>query len=190
MNGVDLVILVIVGFSAVLSLQRGFMMGMVDLFGLALAVIAGAKLAGLLAEPIREQGFSERFAAAVSFLLATVIAYAVIGLAIRVLMAPLATFGSGTPLAWFNSVLGLIPGAIRGLFLAAALVIGVRMLPAEFGLRTQLAASQLAGPIAQVGMEALISGLHFAGIDPNSLGVSVGAIPMGELTLAREERSE
>jgi uncharacterized membrane protein required for colicin V production len=174
MNGVDLVILVIIGFSAVFSLQRGFMLGMVDLFGLALAVIAGAKLAGLVAEPIRERGFSDRFAAGIGFLIATVVAYAVIGLAIRVLTAPLSAFGAGTPLGWFNSILGLIPGAIRGVALAAFLVIAMRMVPNEFGLQAQLASSQLAGPMAQMGAEALAFGLGWAGMDPAALGIPIG----------------
>jgi uncharacterized membrane protein required for colicin V production len=171
MNGVDLGILVIVGFSAVTGLQRGFMLGIVDLFAFALAIFAGARMADFVAAPLRLRGISDPLASGAGFFVAAVVAYAVLGFAVRLLLAPLRAFGAGTPLGWFNSILGLLPGALRGLAFAALVVIGLSALPAEFGLHQQIAASELAEPLARSGKEALDAGLAWAGIDPRILGL-------------------
>jgi membrane protein required for colicin V production len=171
LNGVDLVILVIVGFSAVMGLQRGFMLGMVDLLVFGLAVVAGARLIDLVAAPLRERGIPDQLAASAGFVIATVIAYAAMGLAVRIILSPLSAFGAGTPLAWVNGVLGLLPGALRGLALSAFLVIALSAMPVGLGLRQQIDASQLAAPLAISGREALNAGLAWAGVDPRALGL-------------------
>ena len=171
MNAVDLGILVIVGISAVTGLRRGFMLGMVDLFALALALIAGARLTDLIAAPLRERGLAAPLAASAGLFVATVGAYAVLGLAVRLLLAPLARYGVGTPLGWFNSMLGLIPGAIRGLIVAALAVLVLSALPRELGARPLISSSELAEPLARSGKEAFESGFAWAGIDPKALGL-------------------
>jgi membrane protein required for colicin V production len=170
-NGIDLVILVIVGFSAVMGLQRGFMLGMIDLLVFGLALVAGARLIDLVAAPLRERGIPDPLAASAGFVVAAVIAYAAMGLAVRIILAPLSAFGAGTPLAWVNSMLGLLPGVLRGLALAALLIIALSATPLEIGLRQQLDASQLAEPLAISGREALNEGLAWAGVDPHTLGL-------------------
>jgi membrane protein required for colicin V production len=171
MNAVDLAILIVVGFSAVTGLRRGFMLGMVDLFAFALALIAGARLSTLLAAPLRARGLSDPLAAGLGFFIAAVVTYAILGLAVRVLLAPLGAFGAGTPLGWVNGILGLIPGAVRGLALAAFLVIVLAALPPELGLGRYFTSSQLAAPLAASGREALDAGMSWAGVDPTSLGL-------------------
>jgi uncharacterized membrane protein required for colicin V production len=171
MNGVDVGILVIVGFSAVAGLQRGFMLGMVDLFAFAIALLAAGRTSELAAGLLRERGFPEPLASGAGFFIALVVAYAIIGLAVRVLLSPLRSFGSGTPLAWVNGVLGLLPGALRGLAVAALAVIALSALPPEIGLRQQMIGSQLAEPLATSGKEALDAGLEWAGVDPGTLGL-------------------
>lgn len=169
-NGVDLAILVIVGFSAVMGLQRGFMLGLIDLLAFGLAIAAGARLTDFIAGPLRDRGLPNPLAAGAGFFIASVVTYAAFGLAIRVALSPLGAFGAGTPLGWVNGVLGLLPGALRGLALAAFLVIAMAALPTELGLRPQIRASQLAEPLAVSGREALETGLSWAGVDPGVLG--------------------
>jgi membrane protein required for colicin V production len=170
-NGVDLVILIIVGFSAVMGLQRGFMLGMVDLLVFGFALIAGARLIDVLAGPLRDRGIPDPLAAGAGFVVAAVIAYAAVGLAVRIILSPLRTFGTGTPLAWVNSVLGLLPGVFRGLAMSALLIIALSAMPVEIGLRQQVNTSQLAEPLAISGREALNAGLEWAGVDPRTLGL-------------------
>lgn len=176
MSGLDIILLVIIGFSAVGGLRRGFLLGTVDLLAFLFALLVGAKLADLVALPLRDRGLPQPLAGAAGFFLASVIAYAVIGLAIRILVSPLGSVASPT-LAWFNSVLGLIPGAIRGTALAALLVLALTALPVELTMRQHLYQSLMAAPLADAGKQFYDASLEFAGVDPQTLGFPREALP-------------
>jgi uncharacterized protein YkwD/uncharacterized membrane protein required for colicin V production len=171
MSAVDIGILAIVGLFAVGGMRRGFLLGIVDLVAFGLSLIVAARLGGAVAGPLIEWGLPAELAAGAGFVIATVVSLAVIGLAARVLLAPLGTLGANTPLGWVNGVLGLLPGAVRGLAIAALVVIVISALPPELGLRERLAESRLAAPIAETGRKALDAGLAWAGVDPRSLGI-------------------
>ena len=171
MNAVDLVILVVIGLFAVGGLRRGFLFGLIDLVAFGLSIVVAARLARYIAEPLRDRGIPIELATGSGFIIAGVVSLAVIGFAVRVLLAPLGALGAGTPLGWANSVLGFLPGALRGLAVAALLVLLVSALPPEFELRESLRESRLAQPIADTGRDALESGLAWAGIDLQALGV-------------------
>src|SRR5215216_2155292 len=171
MNAVDIAILVIVGLFAVGGMRRGFLLGIVDLIAFGLSLIVAARLAESIADPLIDRGLPNELAAGAGFVVAAVVSLAVIGLAARVLLAPLGALGASTPLGWVNGVLGLLPGAVRGLAVAALVVLVVSALPADLGLRDSLAQSRLAAPVAETGGEALDAGLEWAGIDPRSLGI-------------------
>jgi membrane protein required for colicin V production len=175
MNVVDIVILVIVGLFAVGGLRRGFLFGMVDLVTFGLSIVVAAHLATSVAAPLRDRGISADLAIGAGFVVAGVVSLAVIGLAARVLLAPLAVLGVGTPLGWANSVLGLLPGALRGLAIAALLVLFVSALPPELEPRDALRESRLAQPILVTGIDALETGLAWAGIDLWSFGIPLAA---------------
>jgi uncharacterized membrane protein required for colicin V production len=169
-NFVDVGILVIVGIFAVGGLRRGFMLGMVDLVAFGFAIVLAARTAEIIAGPLRDWGLPAAIASGTGFIVAAVVGLAVIGFALRIILAPLGAFGAGTPLGWVNSVLGLLPGAVRGLAIAALILMVASALPAEFGWRRQIAGSELAEPVTRAGREALDTGLTWAGIDPGSLG--------------------
>jgi uncharacterized protein YkwD len=169
MNAVDIGILIVVGLFAVGGLRRGFLLGIVDLIVFGLALVVGARFAGTVAEPLLNLGLSGDLAVGAGFVIATVVSLALIGLIARILVAPLGALTSTTPLGWANSVLGLLPGALRGLGFAALLVLLLLAFPAELGLRSLLATSRLADPIARTGQQSLDTGLRWAGIDPQSL---------------------
>jgi uncharacterized membrane protein required for colicin V production len=169
MNVVDVGILVIVGLLAVGGLRRGFLLGVVDLLAFGLALVVAARAAEIIARPLRNWGIAEPLASGAGFVIIAVASLAIIGLAGRILLSPLGMFAAGTPLGWANSVLGLLPGAVRGLAVAALLLMLLAALPAEFGLRGQLAASRLAEPVTRTTSEALEAGLAWAGIDPGGL---------------------
>jgi uncharacterized protein YkwD/uncharacterized membrane protein required for colicin V production len=171
MNAVDVGILVIVGLFAVGGLRRGFLLGIVDLIAFGLSLVVAARLSGAVADPLIEWGLPRELAAGAGFMIVAVVSLAVIGLVARVLLAPLGALGATTPLGWVNGVLGLLPGAVRGLAIAALLVLVLAAIPAEFGLRQPLAESRLAAAVAETGRRALDAGLSWAGIDPRSLGI-------------------
>jgi uncharacterized membrane protein required for colicin V production len=165
MNAVDIGILVIVGLCAVGGLRRGFLLGIIDLIAFGLAIVVAARLTATVAAPLRAWGLTQSIAMSVGFVIAVVVSMAVIGLVGRILLSPLGAIASGTPLGWANGVLGLLPGAVRGLAIAALIVIVLQELPPELGLRPAIAGSRLAQPLVQTGREVLVAGLAWAGID-------------------------
>jgi membrane protein required for colicin V production len=173
MNVVDVGILVIIGVFAVGGLRRGFMIGFFDLITFALAIIIAARAAASVAAPLLERGLPESIASAAGFFIVLIASSLVLSLASRILLAPLRGFGAGTPLGWVNGVLGLVPGTIRGLAVAALLLMVLMAAPPELGWRSAFTASRLAHPIMETGREALASGLAWAGVDPQILGVII-----------------
>ena len=171
MNPVDIAILIVIGLFAVGGLRRGFLLGLVDLVALALAIVVAARFASVIAEPLFAWGLPAELASGAGFLIAATIGFAVIGLAGRILLAPLARLGAGTPLGWANGVLGLLPGAVRGTIVAALLVMFLFAIPPELGLGAPLAESRLASPVARAGRDALNTGLSWAGIDVSEIGI-------------------
>jgi uncharacterized membrane protein required for colicin V production len=177
-NLVDAAILAVIGLLAVGGMRRGFLLGLIDLVAFGLSIVVAARLAGSVAEPLRERGIPADLAIGAGFVIVGVISLAVIGLAARVILAPLGAIGAGSPLSWANGVLGFLPGAIRGLAVAALLVIFLNALPPQLGLRESLREARLAQPIADTGVSALDTGLGWAGIDLQTLGIPfAGSIP-------------
>ena len=182
MSAVDIGILAIVGLFAVGGMRRGFLLGIVDLVAFGLSLIVAARLGGSVADPLIAWGLPVELAAGAGFMIVAVVSLAVIGLAARVVLAPLGTLAASTPLGWVNGVLGLLPGAIRGLAIAALVVLVVSALP-ELGLRDRLAESRLAAPIAKTGRKALDAGLVWAGVDTRPFDFLSQRPPAGSIEL-------
>ncbi len=168
---IDIVVLIIVGLSAVNGLQRGLMLGVIDMLTLGASILVGARLAPWVSGPIREWGLPDPLAAGFGCVVSTVICYALLGLAARIVLAPFLSFVNGSALAWVNGILGLIPGAIRGAMLAAMVVIVISALPRELGARQELANSLLAQPLATAGREALLAALQWSGVHTADIGL-------------------
>jgi uncharacterized membrane protein required for colicin V production len=171
MNVVDFGILVIIGFFAVQGLQRGFLLGLADLATFALAILLGAKLADLPASALHDMGLPEPFALTLGLIVAAIVSYAVIGLAVRILLSPLSRLGTGTPLGWANSVLGLLPGLVRGIAMAAIVMTVLSAVPFESETTRMLQGSRLTRPLTGAGQQALDAGLRWSGLDPAALGL-------------------
>src|ERR671921_1136359 len=98
MSAVDIGILAIVGLFAVGGLRRGFLLGIVDLVAFGLSIIVAAHLARSVGEPLRARGIPIELANGAGLAIVGVVSLAVIGLAARVLLAPLGALDAGTPL--------------------------------------------------------------------------------------------
>lgn len=168
----DVVLLIIIGISAVGGLRRGFLLGCLDLLVFVAALLVGLKLAPWLADAIRGRGIPDPISGAMALFVMAVASYAVIGLAVRILVSPLGFLQSGM-LGWFNSVLGLIPGALRGTALAALVAYALLALPPEFGTGQLTFESSFARPLAATGAELVRTGLELANVDPAGLGFSL-----------------
>lgn len=171
----DVVLLIFIGTSAVGGLRRGFLLGCLDLLVFVASLLVGLKLAPWLADGIRARGIPDPISGAMALFVMAVTSYAVIGLAVRILVAPLGILQSGT-LGWFNSVLGLIPGALRGTALAALVAYALLALPPELGMTQLTFESSFARPLAFTGSELARAGLQFANVDPATLGLSSSAM--------------
>ncbi|MBL8126014.1 MAG: CvpA family protein [Chloroflexia bacterium] len=173
----DVVLLIIIGTSAVGGLRRGFLLGCLDLLVFVASLLVGLKLAPWLADPIRARGIPNPISGAMGVFIMSVTSYAVIGLAVRILVAPLGMLQTGT-LGWFNSVLGLIPGALRGTAIAALVAYVLVALPPELGMSQLAFESSFARPLATTGAELARTGLSLANVDPAGLGFSSNALDL------------
>src|SRR3712207_1854989 len=100
MSVVDIGILAIVGLFAVGGMRRGFLLGIADLVAFGLSLIVAARIGGSVAGPLINWGLPAELAAGAGFVIAAVLSLAVIGLAARVLLAPLGALGADTPPGW------------------------------------------------------------------------------------------
>jgi membrane protein required for colicin V production len=176
MNAVDIGILVIVGLFAVEGLRRGLILGVIDLIAFGLSVLAAARFSEIVAEPLRDRGVPSSLASSMGFVVVAVVSFAIIGLAARLLLSPLRVLNADTPLGWVNGILGLLPGAVRGLAMATFVLLFLSALPADTSIHKTLTSSRLARPILTTGQQVLQDGLAWAGIDPRSLGVLYQAV--------------
>lgn len=170
-NTIDIIVLIIVGLSAVNGLQRGLMLGVIDMVTLGASILVGSRLAPWTSGPIRDWGLPDPLAAGFGFFVSAVMCYALLGLAARVVLTPVLSFGNGSALAWVNSILGLIPGAIRGAMFASLVVIVLSTLPSELGVRQEFSSSRIAGPLATAGREALSAAIQWSGVRPEEIGL-------------------
>ena len=171
MNVVDFGILVVVGLFTVGGLTRGFLLGIVDLILLGLAVIVGARGSASVAAPLVDQGFPPQLASGVGFYVVFMLTLVITGVAARILLSPLRGLGAGSVFGWLNSLLGMAAGAIRGVALVFLVLVAVQAMPTELGYRPALAESRLVTPIMETGRDVLDSGLSWAGIDRDGLGL-------------------
>lgn len=170
-NTIDIVVLIVIGLSAVNGLQRGLMLGVIDMITLGASILVGARLAPSAAGPLQEWGLPNPLAAGFGFFVSAIVCYALLGLAARIVLAPILSFDNGSALAWVNSVLGLIPGAIRGAMLASLVVIVFSAIPRELGVNQEFSNSHIAGPLATAGREAISAAIQWSGVRPDEIGL-------------------
>lgn len=155
MNAIDLGIVCVVGFFAVLGLRRGFLMGTLDLVGVVAALIVSAILYGRLVDPLVNLGLWRGIAAVVAFAGLNVVAQFVFSFVTGMLIGPLRRLPWPWPIRWSDGLLGVLPGAVKGLALAAVVVIPLAFLQQPMVLSDQVRASRLADPLVEIGLDAL-----------------------------------
>jgi len=155
MNSIDLGIICVVGLFAVLGLRRGLVMGTLDLLGVVIALVVSAIYYDRLIDPLTDLGLSRGIAAVVAFAGLNVAAQLVLGLITGALFRPLRRLPWPWLIRWGDGLFGLLPGTIKGLALAAVVIIPLAFLQQPVVLSDQVRSSRLADPLVDVGLDLL-----------------------------------
>ena len=182
MNPIDVVVLVILGAFALFGLRRGFVHGMLDLVIVALTLLAASRIYPMVVEPAVARGLPRSLASPVAFIvLFGILVFVVSGL-VGLLLRPLARMWVPAPARWADTLLGVVPGAIKGLALATVVVVPLIFYQGLFGLGGAVAQSRLAAPLLQWGLPAVYGALGRLGVDTTDFAAVTS--PPSEGTIA------
>ena len=165
MNAVDIAIVTLVGVLAVLGLRRGFLLGTLDLIGVAVGLVVSALYYRRLIDPLVDWGLGHGTAAIVAFAALNVAVQAAMALLTGALFRPLRHLPWPWPIRWGDGLLGLVPGAIKGLAIAAVLVIPLAFLQRPLILSEQIRSSRFADPLVDLGLDALYGAVERYDVD-------------------------
>jgi uncharacterized protein YkwD/uncharacterized membrane protein required for colicin V production len=176
-NWVDIIVILLLVVYALHGLQRGFVLGLLDLAGLVLALLVALNLypAGVtFLTPYVP--LSEALLKPVAFLGLWVLSDVVVTLALRLLGMPLRLLAR---LSTLNGALGLLPGIAKGCLVVGLVLSLALALPLPEPARAQITESALAGRLAgelgplessfhDVFADAVMSGIAVATVHPQA----------------------
>ena len=165
MNVVDVAIITVVGLLAVLGMRRGFLLGTLDLVGVVAALAVAALLYRRLIPPLSDLGLARSTAAVLSFAALNVVAQIVVSFLTAALLRPL--FRSRWPwlIRFSDGVLGLVPGALKGLAMAAVVVMPLAFLQRPIVISDEVRDSRLADPLVAVGLDVIYNAVERYDVD-------------------------
>ncbi len=165
MNVVDIALLVIVGTLAVLGLRRGFIMGLLDLLGIAAGLVVASLYYQQLIGPLSNLGLNRETAAIISFVGLNIVALILASAITGFIFQPLSRFPWPFFFRWIDSILGVVPGAIKGLALGAVIVLPLAFLQRPAIISDEVRASRFADPLVGVGLDVLYTAVDRYGIN-------------------------
>jgi uncharacterized protein YkwD len=130
-NWIDLVIVLIILVEVLLGLRVGFLRGVLDLAMVVAGILAGAADYRIVAEPLGRLFHIEGNAVNVlAFVLVVFVVQGILSLVVAMpLRAVLAAIRTLPPARWLDALLGIVPGAGKGVLLASLLVVTAAVLP-------------------------------------------------------------
>lgn len=154
LNWLDAVLVLIVAVAALAGLQRGFLRGAIDLIAVLISLFVASysyhRVGDLIADTLH---VSSAAANVVGFLAVLVVVQMIFGLVIMAPLWPLIATARRFPISkQADALFGLIPGAIKGVALATALVLVLVLTPIGNGLDLTIGRSAVA--------ERLVSGAN------------------------------
>jgi uncharacterized protein YkwD/uncharacterized membrane protein required for colicin V production len=165
MNIVDIALLVIIGTLAVMGLRRGLIMGALDLLGIAAGLVIASLYYQHLIDPLIDFGLSRETAAIVAFVVLNIVALTIASAITGFIFQPLSRLPWPFFFRWGDSILGIIPGAIKGLALAAVIVLPLAFLQRPQIVSDAVRASRFAEPLVGVGLDVLYTAIDQYGIN-------------------------
>lgn len=164
-NGIDLLIIVLVGTLTVLGIRRGFLLGAFDLVVIALGLLVAALFYRRLAAPLVEWGLGQSQAAILAFAVLNVATLVLGGLLGRLLLRPLGRLPWPFFVRWGDGLFGVVPGIVKGLALSAVVVLPLAFVQQPLVLSEQVRASRFADPLVDVGLDALYAAVERYDVD-------------------------
>ena len=165
LNAVDVGIVTVVGLLAVLGMRRGLLLGILDLVGVAAALVAAALFYRRFIGPLEDLGLARLTAAVVSFAGVNIVAQAVVSVVTAAVLRPLVRPRWPRLLRWSDGLLGVVPGALKGLAIAAVVVVPLAFLQRPVVLSEQVRESRLADPLVGVGLDVLYGAVERYDVD-------------------------
>lgn len=165
MNAVDIVILTVVGTLAVLGLRRGFLLGAIDLVGIAGGLLVAALYYQRLIDPLVERGLPHGTAAIIAFAGLNVAALAVVSVVTNVALQPIRRLPWPWLLRWGDGLFGVIPGVIKGMAITAVVIIPLAFLQQPLVLSDEIRSSRFGGRLVDVGLDGLYAAVERYDLD-------------------------
>jgi len=165
MNPLDIGILLMVGFSGVRGLRRGFVRGVADLLVWLAALAVASRFWPTVARQIGDTALAP-VASPGAFAITFFIAIGLLGAAANAALAATRLLPRIPPFGFLNSVLGIAPGVVKGAMMVSVLLAPLLGLEQLLGEQSPLADSVLARPVV-AAVDGLTNGaMARAGIDP------------------------
>ena len=145
-NWVDVLLIVIVGLGALAGLRRGFLRGAIDVVTIVASILVAAYAYHWIADFIsRHFHTSTVVASVIGFGLVALAIQAAVSILIVTPLSPLIFAARHTPVSkQLDAVLGLVPGAIKGIAIAMAVVMVLVLTPFGSGADPSLGRSAMA----------------------------------------------
>jgi len=143
LNPVDAAVLVLIAVAAWFGYRAGFVATMYSLASWVLAVAAALAFAGpatTFIEPLA--GFPKPLAATIAFVVTLVAAEALLSAAGYVAIRPIVAFVRRSPLSSADRIFGIVPAAIRSLFIVAVAILAIEALPLGSDVKAAVEASR------------------------------------------------
>ncbi|MBX6341758.1 MAG: CvpA family protein [Thermomicrobiaceae bacterium] len=167
MNALDVLIIAIALLGAISGARRGFLLGVVDLalivVGLLAAAVGYRSVAGLITQLTHRSGVAVNV---VAFAVTALAVQAVLGLVVGASIAPAIRLARRvSPVRWLDSLLGVVPGAVKSLILAVLLVFVITLVPLGSTVDGVVSRSVLARELLQRGTDATNWTQRHSGLD-------------------------
>jgi len=143
LNPVDAAVLVLIAVAAWFGYRAGFVATMYSLASWVLAVAAALAFAGPATTFIETlAGFPKPLAATIAFVVTLVAAEALLSAAGYVAIRPIVALVRRSPLSSADRILGIVPAAIRSLFIVAVAILAIEALPLGNDVKAAVEASR------------------------------------------------
>lgn len=194
LNWVDWAILLLLVLTVLAGLRRGFVLGALDLLGVAVglgvAILAYRQAAALLLDLVQLPAAIASLGAFLALFVAAQIVYSTVVSILFHVTRPLWLLLG--PLAIMDRLLGVLPGAIKGLVIATVMLLPFAMLPLSTQVAAAIERSSLGSRLVAAAVTAapevetllgrdLTDGLAFLTPPQTDEGMRINFGPLGEL---------